>query len=217
MSELLLWAKGPGFSIALFILLAGTVLRLGEILWLHRKPDLAPAKGEVLEPALRTIGHRFLPAPGMLRISPVVHIGGWTFHTGLFVILFLFTPHIVLIQVFTGLSWPGLPNSFVHAVTLVTMAAMGAVLAARLSDPVKQLLSDAEDYLVWGLTFLPLLTGFLAVGRMGGAYDTLLALHILSVELLMVVFPFTKLMHALTWVLARGYTGAIAGRKGAHS
>ncbi len=217
MSDLLLWAKGPGFSIALFIFLAGTVLRLGEILWLRRKTDLAPAKGEVLGPVLRTIGHRFLPAPGMLRKSPVVHIGGWTFHVGLFVILFLFTPHIVLVQAFTGLSWPGLPHSLVHAVTLATMAAMVAVLAARISDPVKKLLSDVEDYLVWGLTFLPLLTGFLAVGRMGLAYDTLLALHILSVELLMVVFPFTKLMHALTWVLARGYTGAIAGRKGAHS
>lgn len=217
MSELLLWAKGPGFSIALFIFLTGLVLRLGEILILRRKPDLAPAKGEILEPVLRTIGHRFLPVPGMLRKSPAVHLGGWIFHAGLFMILFLFVPHIVLVQAFSGLSWPGLPNGLIHAVTLVTMAALGAVLVARLNDPVKKLISDTEDYLVWGLTFLPLLTGFLAVGRMGGAYDTLLALHILSVELLLIVFPFTKLMHALTWVLARGYTGAIAGRKGAHS
>jgi nitrate reductase gamma subunit len=217
MSELLLWVKGPGFSIALFIFLLGVVLRLGEILLLRRKPDQAPAKGEMLQPALRTIAHRFLPAPGMLGRSPVVHIGGWVFHAGLFLILFLFTPHIVLVQAFTGLSWPGLSNAFIHAATMATMAGMLAVLAARLTDPVKKLLSDHEDYLVWTLTFLPLLTGFLTVGRVGLPYDTLLALHILSVELLLVVFPFTKLMHAVTWVIARGYTGAIAGRKGAHS
>jgi nitrate reductase gamma subunit len=41
-----------------------------------------------------------------------------------------------------------------------------------------------------------------------------LALHILSVELLLIVIPFTKLMHLFTFALARWYNGAIAGRKG---
>lgn len=216
-ADLLLWAKGPGFAIALFVFVAGLVLRLAEILLLGRKPDLAPAKGEALAAALRTIGHRFLPAPGMLRRSPVVHLGGWVFHLGLFVVVFLFTPHIVLVNAALGLSWPGLHHGLVHAVTLVTLGAMVAVLVARLFDPVKKLISDAEDYVVWTATFLPLFTGFLAVGRTGAAYDTLLGLHVLSVDLLLVLFPFTKLMHAVTWALARGYGGAIAGRKGAHS
>jgi len=30
----------------------------------------------------------------------------------------------------------------------------------------------------------------------------------------LVVFPFTKLMHALTFAVSRWYNGAIAGRKG---
>jgi nitrate reductase gamma subunit len=48
-------------------------------------------------------------------------------------------------------------------------------------------------------------------------YPLVLGLHILSVELLLVVFPFTKLMHALTFVIARWFNGAIAGRKGVQS
>jgi nitrate reductase gamma subunit len=45
----------------------------------------------------------------------------------------------------------------------------------------------------------------------------LLALHILSVELLLVVFPFTKLMHTFTIFLSRWYGGAISGYRGVKS
>jgi len=45
----------------------------------------------------------------------------------------------------------------------------------------------------------------------------LIVVHILSVELLMVIFPFTKLMHAFTLFMARYYSGAIAGYKGVNS
>jgi nitrate reductase gamma subunit len=64
---------------------------------------------------------------------------------------------------------------------------------------------------------LPLVTGYLAFHRIGLAPPMLIALHILSVELLMVIFPFTKLMHAFTLFMARYYNGAIAGYKGVHS
>jgi nitrate reductase gamma subunit len=37
------------------------------------------------------------------------------------------------------------------------------------------------------------------------------------VELLMVVFPFTKLMHVFTILFARWYNGAMAGRRGVKS
>jgi nitrate reductase gamma subunit len=34
------------------------------------------------------------------------------------------------------------------------------------------------------------------------------------VELLMILFPFTKLMHAFTLFVSRWYTGSMAGEKG---
>ena len=71
--------------------------------------------------------------------------------------------------------------------------------------------------LVWFLTILPLVTGYLAFHRVGASGPAMLAVHILSVELLMVLFPFTKLSHAFTLWLARWYNGAIAGYKGIQS
>jgi hypothetical protein len=87
----------------------------------------------------------------------------------------------------------------------------------RLKDPVKRFLSNFDDYLGWFVTILPLVTGYIAFHRVGMPAPTLIAIHILSVELLMVVFPFTKLMHAFTLFLARWYNGAISGYRGVQS
>ncbi|MDH3790890.1 MAG: hypothetical protein OES41_04035, partial [Rhodospirillales bacterium] len=56
-----------------------------------------------------------------------------------------------------------------------------------------------------------LLTGCLALQE---SHDSLRALHMLSVEVLMVYFPFSRLMHAFTFAFSRAYTGASYGRRG---
>jgi hypothetical protein len=45
----------------------------------------------------------------------------------------------------------------------------------------------------------------------------MLTLHLLSVELLLIAIPFTKLAHMLTTFSARWYNGAVAGYKGMQS
>ena len=105
----------------------------------------------------------------------------------------------------------------VDAISAVTIVTLLALLVHRLSHPVLRHLSGFEDYLVWALTLLPLVTGYLAYHRMIDPYPLALGLHILSVELLLILFPFTKLMHAITVFFARWYNGAISGRKGVQS
>jgi hypothetical protein len=61
---------------------------------------------------------------------------------------------------------------------------------------------------------MPLVTGYMAFHRIGLDYTLMLALHILSVELLMIMLPVTKLTHAVTFAMARYYNGSNAGRKG---
>jgi nitrate reductase gamma subunit len=216
-TALLLWAKGPGFVLAALLFALGVAERLVEILWLGRKTDLARARGHAAAQAARTLLARFLPAPGLLARSPVVHVGGYAFHLGLAAVVVLYAPHIAVLRALFHVGWGGLPGGMVDGITALTVVAMLSVLAARLADPVKRLLSESGDYVAWTVTFLPLLTGILAVNRLWLPFETLLALHLLSVELLLAAFPFTRLMHAFTFVLARSYTGAIAGRKGAHS
>jgi nitrate reductase gamma subunit len=58
------------------------------------------------------------------------------------------------------------------------------------------------------------LTGYLAVKHLLLPYTTMLAIHILSVELFLVMLPFTKLIHTFTVFVSRWYNGDISGRKG---
>lgn len=216
-TDFLLWVRGPGFDIALVIFVIGVIIRLLEVLVLGRKPDLAEARGTETGPGIRTVFSRTLPEPGSMQRSPFTVIGGYVWHIGFLICLFLFVPHIELIHATLGLIWPGLPSNLVDAVTVVTIVTLIAMLFSRLNHPVKRYLSGPEDYLTWLVTFLPLLTGYLAYHRMVQPYPLVLGLHILSIEVLMVVFPFTKLMHAFTFVLARWYNGAMAGRRGVQS
>jgi nitrate reductase gamma subunit len=214
--QFLTWVRGPGLDIAVGIFLLGIIWRLLEIYSLGRKKDLAAPRPVAGASGWHTIFRRFMPPSGMglVKASPVTYIGGIVFHLGLAVVVFLFAPHIKLFQGVLGISWPGLPSQFIDLVAVVTMAAMVLVLADRINKPVKRYLSTFEDYLTWAVTFLPLLTGWMAVQHLLLPYTTMLALHILSVEILLVVLPFTKLFHAFTTFGSRWYNGQVNGHKG---
>jgi nitrate reductase gamma subunit len=216
-AELLMWIRGPALQFATVVFVIGVVVRILEILVLGRKQDLAEARGSALAGGLRTIFSRSVPDRGTLQRSTLNLVAGYIFHFGIFLALFFFAPHILLLHDVFGVYWPSLPTQFIDAVTVVTMITLLAVLFHRINNKVMRYLSRSSDYLVWLLTFLPMLTGYLAFHRIGLAPPLLMALHIASVELLMVAFPFTKLMHAFTLAMARYYNGAMAGRKGVNA
>ena len=212
--ELLIWARGPGLVLAMSLCVFGVILRFIEILALGRKADLAPPRQSSAGSGWRTIATRSLPPPGMLRRAPLTYLGGYVFHIGMAIAVFFFVPHIELFRGLFGLRWPGLPNSLVDIAALAAIVALLALLIGRMVDPVKRLLTGAGDWLAWALTFAPLVTGYAAFHHLFENYTLTLALHILSVELLLVLLPFTKLFHAFSLFLARWYNGDIAGRKG---
>jgi nitrate reductase gamma subunit len=212
--QFLTWVRGPGLDIAVAVFLLGTVWRLIEIYSLGRKKDLSAPRLTPGASGWHTLLRRSLPPEGMFKTSPVTYVGGYVFHIGLALIVFLFAPHIKLIEGLLGVSWPGLPSQVIDLVTVVTLAAMVVVLADRIKRPVKRFLSGFEDWFTWAVTFLPVLTGWLAVQHLLLPYTTMLALHILSVEVLLVVLPFTKLFHAFTVFGSRWYNGTVNGHKG---
>lgn len=212
--QFLTWVRSTGLNIALGLFLLGMLWRLIEIYSLGRKKDLAPARRVSGASGWHTVARRSLPPPGMMKHSPLSYIGGYIFHIGLFLVVFFFGPHIKLVDSLLGISWPNLPSQVIDTVAVVTLAAMVLILADRINKPVKRYLSTFGDYLAWVLTFLPVLTGYLAVKHMMLPYTTMLALHILSVELLLIALPFTKLIHVFTLIASRWYNGDINGKRG---
>lgn len=216
-TDFLLLVRGPLFSAATFIMCAGIVIRIVEILLMGRKQNLAEPRGSELAGGLGTMVRRMVPDGGTFTRSGFTVISGYVFHIGLFVVIFLFVPHILVFEKAFGLGWAGLPSNIVDAISVVTMIALIAVLVYRIIDPVRRMLSRFQDYLVWVITALPLITGYLAFHRVGFSGSAMLGLHILTVEIFMVFLPFTSLSHAFTLWMARWYNGALAGFKGVRS
>ena len=157
--EFLLWVRGPAFNVALFVMLAGIVVRFVEILLMGRKTNLAEARGSETAGGVHTMWRRSLPDKGSFERSGFTIIAGYVFHIGLFVVIFLFVPHILVFERALGFSWGGLPSNIIDATAVVTILALVVVLIHRIKSPVIRMLSTFSDYLVWLVTILPLITG----------------------------------------------------------
>jgi nitrate reductase gamma subunit len=212
--DFLLWVRGPAFQIALTIFLFGITLRFFEIFLLGRSPDYSEPRGNAMQGGLRTIITRSKIDHTKFERSTLTILLGYTFHFGFLLILFFYEPHIMFFRELFGFSWPNISTPIISGLAILTILVLLGILFHRIESVTLRFLSTPEDYFVWVITFLPVLTGYMAFHHMFLPYPVMLALHILSVEILMIVFPFTKLMHAFTIFFARWYNGANAGRKG---
>lgn len=211
--ELLNWARGPGLTYAAVIMVFGLTLRVFEILSLGRPKELAETRASGVRDGWMLILKRSLPEVQHWRYITAAYV----FHVGLLIVLFFFVPHTQLFRDLFGVFWSGWPNYVIDFFTVLSIAAMIYTLVARITDPARRILSKFSDHLVWLVTFLPFVTGYMAYHRLGLDYTSMLALHILSVELLMVSLPVSKLTHAVTFSMARWYTGSNNGRRGIRS
>jgi len=209
-------ARGPILQVSIYVLIAGTLWRLLGIMLLQKKPDhSAPRQAGGLRGALKVIWTRAFTAPVFKQATVYSKTLGYGLHIGLFITIFFFVPHILFFKEVFGASWPGLPNSAVFFIGVITVGIGIALLVKRLTHPVLKLISNFDDYFSWLVTMLPLVTGLIIPIRFGIRYETLLALHIVSVALLLVWLPFSKLAHTFLIFLSRGTTGAILERRGA--
>jgi nitrate reductase gamma subunit len=166
---------------------------------------------------LLAVGSRSWPHPEFIKRTGAGEALGYSYHLGLFVVVLLFGPHIAFLGGLLGFTWPELPSSIITAVAVVTLTLFCGVLFRRITSPVIRMMSNFDDYFSWLITALVMVTGLAASAHVGARYETLLAIHILSVEGLLVWFPFGKLMHAFYIFPSRAINGAILARKGAAS
>ena len=211
--ELLNFARGPGLMLALVVLVLGIFWRIIGILAMRRPLELSRAR--VPHAWLWGIKAFFSHLwPRKAYRSRVLHwtVISYAFHIGLFVIVFGFVPHILFMSL-TGMSWPGLPSGVVIFAGFVTFLSLILLLVHRLASPVLRGISGLDDYLSWALVTLPVLTGLAAFYHLVEPYPMLLAVHVLSVDLLLLCLPFTKLAHTGLIFFSRAMSGAFFGRR----
>jgi nitrate reductase gamma subunit len=218
--DLLGFARGPALKAALAVFCAGVAWRIFAFALLRIKRDLNRPRASVITyvtEGLVAIGTRSWPHPEFIKRTGAGEALGYSYHLGLFTIVLLFGPHIEFLRSLCGFSWPGLPSSIITAVSVVTLTLFLGVLYRRVTSPVIRMLSNFDDYFSWFITAAVMVTGLATSAHLGARYETLLAVHILSVDALLIWFPFGKLMHAFYIFPSRAINGAILARKGAPS
>lgn len=206
------FVEGPLWYAAATVFVAGVLWKLVGILLLGRKTDLSVPRGSAGAGAVRAIALHFVPHGGFLKKTAFHFLVGYAFHIGLFAVLLFAQPHIVFLNDHVlGVTWAGMPS---WGFWLAGAAAIGGLLLLgihRKMDKVTRQISDRGDRVVYWLSLLVMLTGCMAMGE---SNETLRAVHMLFADLWLLYFPFSRMMHAFTFVFTRGYMGATFGRRG---
>lgn len=219
------FARGPALWLAVSVFLLGVGWRLLRVLSRPRTPDRSPAR-EGAPPAwlgaLRGILRGFWPRRNFGTGALLTSINGYVFHLGLALVVLGYAPHIAFIQNHTGLGWPALPDVVIYLAAGLTILSLILAMLMRMTDPVRKKISNADDKITWFVTMLPLLTGMALIGESSATilarghviYRAPVAMHLLMVELLLLWFPFGKLMHAFLFFFSRGATGMRFSHRG---
>jgi nitrate reductase gamma subunit len=217
--DLLSFARGPALKVAIGVFFVGVVWRVLALVLLRIRREHSSPRASLLRyvgVGLFATASRSWPHPQFIKRTGAGEALGYSYHMGLFVVILLFGPHIAFLAGLLGIgSWPGLPSSVITGIAVVTATLFTGVLYRRLTTPVMRMLSNFDDYFTWFITMLVLLTGLATSAHLGARYETLLAIHILSVDAMLIWFPFGKLMHAFYIMPSRALNGAILARKGA--
>ncbi|MEW5959500.1 MAG: hypothetical protein AB1801_17385 [Chloroflexota bacterium] len=212
------FSRGPFFQAALLVFIAGMLYRLMRLVMLGRRRGHHPARPN----QLKGIGASYLKGLFIWPFIPwvkntfsgniVTFLAGGLFHLGLFVVIFLGTPHMLAWKSLLGFGWPTLPTPLVDWLAAGAMVAMMALAINRLVNPVLKLLTGPADWLNLAVVFLPMATGYMLTHHLWFRYEILFSLHMLAVDGLLIWIPLSRISHWMFYFFSRAVHGMEFGR-----
>ena len=211
MHSLYNFVSGPLVWLAFIIFIGGCLYRLISLIVLVHKKEKFIYSYMSWKYSLRSIVRWSTPfATENMRRHPGITIVAYVFHICLILTPIFLLAHVTLIDESWDLSWWTLPETLAAIMTLLVIAACVFFLVRRLVSPEVKYVTSASDYILLAIVAAPFITGFLVYFQWFG-YQTLLILHILSGEIMLVAIPFTRLSHMLLAPLTRAYMGSEFG------
>jgi nitrate reductase gamma subunit len=213
------FARGPFFEVALIVFVGGMAYRLMRVVLLGWSRDRVPSKGSKLKGVVISflkgiVIWPFVPwVKNTFGKKPVMYLAGGLFHFGLFVIIFLGTPHMLVWKSLTGYGWTTLPLPVVDWLAAVTIVAMAALFINRLVDPVLKLITGPAEWLNWLFVFLPMVSGYAMTHHLISPYEMLFSLHMIAVNVMLIWIPFSRISHFMFYFFSKTIHGAQFGKR----
>jgi len=203
------FVEGPLIWIALGVFLLGLLFQGIQFFAVTRKREW---RFLTLEAKKEKTGSRWFEEIGrwirrftrrtVLGTHPFLIVITSAFHVLLFGVPLFLLGHHILLDSALGVSLWSFPESFSDAMTIAVLLCGLFFLGRRLFLARVRALTTAYDYLMLLITMVPFLTGFLAYHQWFD-YRTVIILHILAGEVMLIVIPFTRLGHMIFFFLYR--------------
>lgn len=209
------FVNGPLVWIAFAVFVLGSIWQIASLYKMSKRTDKVFYNHYNPSAAAGSVWAWLMPfGSRSLREHPALAAGTFAFHVCLIAAPLLALGHATTLKFNLGIAWPSLSDSVIDAMTMVFLAAALFLLARRFVLPQVRIVTEPKDFVVWAITFLPFLTGFLCYHKMLLPPDTMLMLHALSGCLMLICVPFTKLAHAFLFFMTRAFIGSEFARRG---
>jgi len=210
------FVTGPLAWVSFGIFLVGMTVKTVSVIRLALKKDKVVFNHFSLGWSLRSIFHWLVPfGSRSMREKPFFTAVTFIFHTCLLVTPVFLLSHNILWDERWDISWWSLSERLADYMTVLFIAAAIVMIFRRLVSPEVRIVTSASDYLLLAVVMAPFVTGYFAYHQWL-RYDTMLIIHILCGEIMLIVIPFTKLSHMVLFFLTRAHIGSEMGnRRGA--
>ena len=199
------FAKGPLLGVSLLVMVLGlgrhVVLQIRGF-WAFRGDRARRVRWKkLISDSLSWV----LPARHMVRGTVAMTVLSFLFHIGVILVPLFLADHIVLWEGLFGVTLRRLPPAIADGLTLSTLTAGLGLFGYRLLTRRTRKMSTFADYLILGMVLLPFVTGFLAAHPRVNpfSWQSVMLVHILSAEAVLVATPFTKLSHIVLFPFNR--------------
>jgi nitrate reductase gamma subunit len=193
------WARGPAFVFAFSFMVLGlvrhAVLTVAQIYaTLRRAGDRSLAYSKIVRATVQWM----IPV-SKIRSEVLYSFTSILFHVAILIVPVFLASHIALWKRGLGLSWPAIPNQAADVLAIVAIVTAAGLFTQRVSAGATRALSRFQDYALPPLISVPFISGFLVMhpGINPFSYETLLFVHVMSANLVLVLIPITKLSHAV--------------------
>jgi nitrate reductase gamma subunit len=202
--------QGQLVSSAFVIFILGLIFEFFQFFKLTKKKDWIYPPGEVKrekKTAGKWVTFCLASLNGTLwKTDPLITIVTSVFHVFLILVPLFLLGHNILLNQSWGLSLWSLPESITDILTLVVLICVAFFLGRRLFLSRVRVITSLYDYAILLVALAPFLTGYLAYHQWFH-YDTVMTVHVLAGEVMLITLPFTKLGHMLFFFLYRFLIG----------
>ncbi len=203
--------RGPLVWVAFLVFIGGSIYKVREMILLAKNEKVVMPYIS-LKLTLRSLFHWLIPFNSVnWRLRPVITIVTFLFHIGLVFTPIFLVAHNILVYESWGIDWWTLPDDLADIMTMIVIGSCVFFFLRRIFAPEVRFVTFADDYLILAITFLPFITGFLAYHQWLLPNKTMVILHMLFGEIMLIAIPFTRLGHMFYFFLTRAYMGSDHG------